>query len=105
MTNHPLPVTHYPKCLIALLSVQARQAAQQLITWQSRDVLSQNSLLAGDAASLADPLSGEGIRPAIVSGFKAAEAIELLEIPTMLRSSTLNRSPKNWTIIWFGPVA
>jgi len=32
-------------------------------------------LLAGDAAGLVDPLSGEGIRPAILSGRFAAEAI------------------------------
>ncbi|MDR3575573.1 MAG: geranylgeranyl reductase family protein [Anaerolineaceae bacterium] len=32
-------------------------------------------LLAGDAAGLVDPLSGEGIRPAILSGRLAAEAI------------------------------
>src|SRR5271157_1103511 len=32
-------------------------------------------LLAGDAAGLVDPLSGEGIRPAIISGRLAAEAI------------------------------
>ncbi|MEG4327095.1 hypothetical protein, partial [Microcoleus sp. herbarium5] len=50
-------------------------------------------------------LSAEGIRPAIVSGFKVAEAIDLLDVPTTLRSSTLNRSPKNATLIWFGPVA
>lgn len=45
--------------------------------WEGdRKLHSQNALLAGDAASLADPLSGEGIRPAIFSGFKAAEAID-----------------------------
>lgn len=36
----------------------------------------QNALIAGDAASLADPLSAEGIRPSILSGVKAAEAID-----------------------------
>lgn len=41
-----------------------------------RKLHSQNALLVGEAASLADPLSGEGIRPAILSGFKAAEAID-----------------------------
>ncbi|HSF74977.1 MAG TPA: geranylgeranyl reductase family protein [Microcoleus sp.] len=41
-----------------------------------RKLHSQNSLVAGDAASLADPLFGEGIRPAIFSSFKAAEAID-----------------------------
>ena len=37
---------------------------------------SQNARMAGVAASLADPLSGEGIRAAIFSGFKVAEAID-----------------------------
>ncbi len=41
-----------------------------------RQLHSQNALLVGEAASLTDPLSGEGIRPAILSGFKAAEAID-----------------------------
>lgn len=36
----------------------------------------QNAVLAGDAASLSDPLSAEGIRPSILSGVKAAEAID-----------------------------
>ncbi|UNU23773.1 geranylgeranyl reductase family protein [Microcoleus vaginatus] len=44
--------------------------------WEGdRKLHSPNSLLAGDAASLADPLSGDDvIRPAIFSGFKAAKA-------------------------------
>ncbi|NJK38566.1 MAG: geranylgeranyl reductase family protein [Oscillatoriales cyanobacterium RM2_1_1] len=36
----------------------------------------QNAVIVGEAASLSDPLSGEGIRPAILSGVKAAEAID-----------------------------
>ncbi|WP_445299257.1 NAD(P)/FAD-dependent oxidoreductase [Microcoleus sp.] len=36
----------------------------------------QNARMAAEAASLADPLSGEGIRAAIFSGFKVAEAID-----------------------------
>jgi geranylgeranyl reductase family protein len=38
-------------------------------------IAGQNTLLVGDAASLVDPFSGEGIRPAIKSGRLAAEAI------------------------------
>lgn len=41
-----------------------------------RTLHTQNALVIGDAASVADPLSGEGIRPAIFTGFKAAEAID-----------------------------
>ncbi|MEG4503132.1 geranylgeranyl reductase family protein [Microcoleus sp. F6_B4] len=40
-----------------------------------RQLHSQNALLLGDAATLADPLSGEGVRPALFSRFKAARAI------------------------------
>ncbi|MEQ9672174.1 geranylgeranyl reductase family protein [Coleofasciculus sp. G2-EDA-02] len=36
----------------------------------------QNALLVGDTACLADPFTGEGIRPSIFSGVKAAEAID-----------------------------
>jgi flavin-dependent dehydrogenase len=36
----------------------------------------QNAVLTGDAASVADPLSGEGIRPSMFSGMKAAEAVD-----------------------------
>ncbi len=45
--------------------------------WQEqRPLHTQNALLAGEAAALVDPLSGEGIRPAMFSGVKAAEAID-----------------------------
>ena len=48
-----------------------------LCLWDGDKTLhTQNALLAGDAASLADPLSAEGIRPSILSGVKAAEAID-----------------------------
>lgn len=47
-----------------------------IAVWESdRPLHAQNALLAGEAASLVDPLSGEGIRPSILSGVKAAEAI------------------------------
>ncbi|AMW27602.1 geranylgeranyl reductase family protein [Arthrospira platensis] len=41
-----------------------------------RTLHGQNALIAGEAASIVDPLSGEGIRPAILTGVKAAEAID-----------------------------
>ena len=48
-----------------------------LCLWDGdRDLHAQNALVVGDAASLADPLTAEGIRPAIFSGVKAAEAID-----------------------------
>ncbi len=36
----------------------------------------QNALLAGEAASIVDPLIAEGVRPAMFTGVKAAEAID-----------------------------
>lgn len=57
-TNHP--IAEFPLCL-----------------WDGDKTLhTQNALLAGEAASLVDPLSAEGIRPSILSGVKAAEAID-----------------------------
>ncbi|MBD2311999.1 geranylgeranyl reductase family protein [Desertifilum sp. FACHB-1129] len=48
-----------------------------LAVWESdRPLHAQNALLVGEAACLVDPLSGEGIRPAILSGVKAAQAID-----------------------------
>jgi geranylgeranyl reductase family protein len=48
-----------------------------LCLWDGdRKLHAQNAILAGETAALADPLSGEGIRPAIFSGVKAAEAID-----------------------------
>jgi geranylgeranyl reductase family protein len=45
--------------------------------WAENRVLHTNrALLAGEAAGMADPLTGEGIRPAIFTGLKAAEAID-----------------------------
>jgi geranylgeranyl reductase family protein len=45
--------------------------------WTENRVLHTNrALLAGEAAGMADPLTGEGIRPAIFTGVKAAEAID-----------------------------
>lgn len=48
-----------------------------LCLWDGdRKLHTQNAILAGETAALADPLSGEGIRPAIFSGVKAGEAID-----------------------------
>ena len=73
------------------LSQDLMEYAQQIGTNISQDKLlehyislwdgdknlhTQNALLVGEAANLSDPLSGEGIRPSIFSGVKAAEAIE-----------------------------
>jgi len=41
----------------------------------SKIITADRAILAGDSAGLADSTSGEGIRPAVVSGFLAAEAI------------------------------
>jgi len=45
--------------------------------WSGRQPLhAPQALLVGDAAGLADPLLGEGIRPAMLSGLRAAAAVE-----------------------------
>ena len=44
--------------------------------WQEdRPLHTERALIAGEAAGIVDPLIGEGIRPAIFTGMKAAEAI------------------------------
>jgi len=45
--------------------------------WDGNQKLhAQNALLAGEAASIVDPLIAEGVRPSIFTGVKAAEAID-----------------------------
>jgi flavin-dependent dehydrogenase len=47
-----------------------------LCLWDGDKTLhTQQAVVAGEAASVVDPLSAEGIRPSIFSGVKAAEAI------------------------------
>ncbi|MDG2989333.1 geranylgeranyl reductase family protein [Candidatus Synechococcus calcipolaris G9] len=56
---------------------QCRQYDHPLCLWDGQHPLhSQNALLAGEAASLVDPFSAEGIRPAIYSGMQGAIAID-----------------------------
>lgn len=46
--------------------------------WDGNQKLhTENALLAGEAASVVDPFTAEGIRPSIFSGMKAAEAIDM----------------------------
>jgi geranylgeranyl reductase family protein len=48
-----------------------------LCLWDGNHKLhTQNALLAGEAASIVDPLIAEGVRPAIFTGVKAAAAID-----------------------------
>ncbi|MGL5872753.1 MAG: geranylgeranyl reductase family protein [Xenococcaceae cyanobacterium] len=42
---------------------------------ENQPMHTDRALLAGEAAGMADPLTGEGIRPAIFTGLKAADAI------------------------------
>jgi geranylgeranyl reductase family protein len=49
-----------------------------LALWtQKRPLHTRQAVLAGEAAGIVDPLLGEGIRPSILTGVKAAEAIDL----------------------------
>lgn len=48
-----------------------------LLLWNGQQRLhTEQALLAGEAAAVVDPFTAEGIRPAIFSGIKAAEAID-----------------------------
>jgi geranylgeranyl reductase family protein len=51
------------------------QPAAMNLWSQQAPLHTQNALLVGDSAGLADPLLAEGIRPALLSGVKAAVAI------------------------------
>ncbi|MBE9076726.1 geranylgeranyl reductase family protein [Romeria aff. gracilis LEGE 07310] len=54
-----------------------QQHGHPLCLWNGDQVLhSQNALLVGEAASVVDPFTAEGIRPSIFSGLKAAAAID-----------------------------
>lgn len=56
--------------------LDTREMAFPIPIWSGkRELVAGRVLLAGDAASLVDPLSGEGIRYAIASGRLAAEAV------------------------------
>lgn len=57
-------------------------ASESIITYPlrlwdgERPLHKERAVLVGEAAAVGDPLSGEGIRPAILTGVKAAEAID-----------------------------
>ncbi len=56
---------------------QSQYQEYNLGVWQGNQNLhTKGALLVGEAARLADPISGEGIRPGIFSGVQAAEAID-----------------------------
>ena len=48
-----------------------------ILVWNGNQCLhTEGALLAGEAACLVDPFTAEGIRPALLSGVRAAEAID-----------------------------
>lgn len=54
-----------------------QQWGHPISLWNGHHTLhSQNALLIGEAAAVVDPLTAEGIRPSILSGVKAAEAVD-----------------------------
>lgn len=54
-----------------------RQYGHPIGLWDGNQKLhTQNALLAGEAACIVDPMTAEGIRPSILTGVKAAEAID-----------------------------
>jgi flavin-dependent dehydrogenase len=55
---------------------QLALAGHPIRLWDGDQVLhAQQALLAGEAACLVDPFTAEGIRPAILSGLRAAESV------------------------------
>lgn len=55
---------------------QGQYTEHPLNLWQQDRILhSDRALLVGEAAGIVDPLIGEGIRPAMFTGIKAAEAV------------------------------
>ncbi len=53
-----------------------KQYGHPLCLWDGDQKLhTQNAVLAGEAACVVDPMTAEGIRPSILSGIKAADAI------------------------------
>lgn len=67
--------------------------------WTQRDSLhSDRVLLAGDAIAIADPLTAEGIRPAMFSGVEAAKAIHLaLEGDTTALANYTQTIDEQWS--------
>lgn len=56
---------------------QQKAHGHPILAWDGDQILhTQNALLAGEAACVVDPFTAEGIRPALFSGVKAAEAID-----------------------------
>jgi geranylgeranyl reductase family protein len=52
-------------------------ATHPMNLWDGNQKLhTQNALLAGEAACVLDPMTGEGVRPSMFTGVKAAEAID-----------------------------
>jgi geranylgeranyl reductase family protein len=57
---------------------QEKAFGHPILVWdQHRPLHTQQALLVGEAARVVDPFTAEGIRPAMLSGVKAAEAIDL----------------------------
>lgn len=56
---------------------QGQLQVDSLCLWQGhRSLHTQQALLVGETAGVVDPFSGEGIRPSMLSGMRAAEAID-----------------------------
>lgn len=69
-------LTDYAKMFGVDLS-SAKQFGHPLCLWDGDQVLhTQNAVLAGEAACVVDPFTAEGIRPSILTGVKAADAID-----------------------------
>jgi geranylgeranyl reductase family protein len=66
----------YSKGVVGVDPNNVKYYEHPLCLWDGdRKLHTQNAILAGEAACVVDPMTAEGIRPAIFSGVKAAEAI------------------------------
>ncbi|MFE4107173.1 geranylgeranyl reductase family protein [Almyronema epifaneia] len=70
------PLTQYA-AEFGLEAAQVKQHGHPLLSWDGEQTLhTQQAVLAGESACVVDPFTAEGIRPAIFSGLKAAQAID-----------------------------
>jgi geranylgeranyl reductase family protein len=75
LKNSQALLAHYATAF-GISPEQGQVYPHRLKLWSGHQPLhTQRAILAGEAAAMVDPLTAEGIRPAIWSGLKAAEAI------------------------------
>jgi geranylgeranyl reductase family protein len=91
------------------LDINSPALEHPLRLWDGdRTLHARNALVAGEAASILDPLSGEGIRPSILTGVKAAEAIDAAlggDAAALERYTQTVRQDWGTDMVWAGRLA